>query len=107
MTTTKATMKKTGFDRLVGEFSQDKEWAAGYERERAHLIATESILRNIDQARRDKDLSKAELARRIGAEPSVVRRLLSQQVANPTLSRVIDLAAAVGLKVTLTSARRG
>jgi transcriptional regulator with XRE-family HTH domain len=48
------------------------------------------------------NLTKAQLARAIGSDPSVVRRLLSAQTVNPTLATVAGLAAVLGLKVTLT-----
>jgi DNA-binding phage protein len=48
------------------------------------------------------EIPEAQLARAIGSDPSVVRRLLSAHTINPTLATVAELAAALGLKVTLT-----
>lgn len=47
-------------------------------------------------------LSKAALARTIGADPITIRRLLSSESVNPTLSTITEVAAALGMKVTLT-----
>lgn len=50
-------------------------------------------------------MSKAELARAIGAEPAVVRRLLSSSAPNPTLGTLAEVAAALGLQVRLVPMR--
>ncbi|MDP2663177.1 MAG: helix-turn-helix transcriptional regulator [Dehalococcoidia bacterium] len=60
----------------------------------------------IDDERQRAGLSKAELARRIGMTPSVVRRLFSSKSSNPTLGTVINMAGALGLEVELKRARQ-
>ena len=95
-------MTKTAFDRMREEKMQDPEWAAGYERALTRINQTHRVLQALDEAREARGLSKAELARRIGAEPSVVRRLFSADGYNPTLTRVVDIATELGYKVSLT-----
>lgn len=55
----------------------------------------------IDDAREAAGLSKAELARAIQKEPATIRRLLSSDNSNPTLGTLAELAAALGLRITV------
>ncbi len=50
-------------------------------------------------------MSKTELARRVGVNPSAMRRLLTAETANPTLKTMLGLFDALGLEVSLTSSR--
>jgi ribosome-binding protein aMBF1 (putative translation factor) len=97
-------MVKTAYDRMFEEKMRDPQWAAGYHRARTRLEQTEHVLKVLDEARVAHHLSKAELARRIGAEPSVVRRLFSDDSANPTLGRVAEIAAELGYEISLQPA---
>ena len=54
-----------------------------------------------EYAREAAGLSKAELARAISTEPAVIRRLFSSRHVNPTLGRLAEVAAALGMRVTL------
>ena len=66
------------------------------------LVATiDAILNELDEARENVGLSKAELARIIGAEPATIRKLFTANHANPTFATLTKLASALGLKVTL------
>lgn len=56
---------------------------------------------DLDDAREAAELVKAELARAIGAEPAVVRRLFSAGHVNPTLDTLAGVSAVLGLRVTL------
>ncbi|UJW34585.1 helix-turn-helix transcriptional regulator [Saccharothrix sp. AJ9571] len=75
---------------------------------RAHIVESvrietvDRLINGLDQARRDDELSKAELARAISETPSVVRRLLSSPgQRNPTIGTLAEIAAALGLRITL------
>ena len=98
-------MVKTAFDRMFEEKMSDPEWAAGYQRARTRLDQTERILSALDEARVAHHFSKSELARRIGAEPSTVRRLFSDDSANPTLGRVAEIASELGYEISLQPVR--
>jgi transcriptional regulator with XRE-family HTH domain len=87
---------------LLAERLEDPEFARHYAAESARIAAIDAVLNQLDNAREASNLTKAQLARAIGSDPSVVRRLLSAQTINPTLATVAELAAALGLKVTLT-----
>ncbi len=64
------------------------------------------LLMQIDAARERAGLSKADLARRIGTNPSVIRRLFSSGYGNPTLQTVLDVLATVGV-VAVAGAAEG
>jgi DNA-binding phage protein len=89
------------FNNMLERRLADPERARAFAVELAHIQAIDSIVSQLDAARQSAHMSKAELARSAGAEPSAVRRLLSAQSVNPTLSTIAELAAAVGLKLTL------
>ena len=72
-----------------------------YERTIRTVILIRKLLMTIDSERQRAGISKAELARRIGADPSVVRRLFSREPSNPTLKTVLDLLAALNIDVEL------
>lgn len=91
----------TSFDAIVADELRDPELARHYAAESVRIAAIDAVVNELDELRESAGLSKAQLARAIGAEPSVVRRLLSAQTVNPTLGTVAELAAALGMKVTL------
>jgi DNA-binding phage protein len=90
------------FNTLLELEGRDPEFARAYAAESARIEAIDSIINALDEARGTEKLSKAALARAIGADPSTVRRLLSSESVNPTLSTIAEVAAALGMKVTLT-----
>jgi DNA-binding phage protein len=94
------------FNTLLELESNDPEFARAYAAESARIEAIDSIINALDQARGTENLSKAALARAIGADASTVRRLLSSESVNPTLSTIAEVAAALGLKVTLSPMSR-
>ena len=80
---------------------QDPDFARAYVTESARIAAIDSIINELDRARTAAGLSKAALGRATGTEPAVIRRLFSAAGANPTLSTLAGVAAALGLRVTL------
>lgn len=93
----------TSFDDLLAARLRDPEFARHYATESARIAAIDTMVNQLDQLRNAAGFSKAQLARAIGSESSVVRRLLSapRKAINPTLGTVAELAAALGMKVTL------
>ncbi len=77
-----------------------------YERTKRAIASTRQVLMEIDDERQRTGLSKAELARRIGMTPSVVRRLFSSKSSNPTLGTVISMAGALGMEIELRAAKQ-
>lgn len=80
---------------------QDPEFARAYATESIRIATIDALVNELDVLRENANLSKAQLARAIGADPSVVRRLLSSTSVNPTLGTLAEVAAALGMKVTL------
>jgi transcriptional regulator with XRE-family HTH domain len=91
----------TAFNALLADRLRDPEFARHHAVETARIAAIDAVINQLDELREASGLTKAGLARAIGSEPSVVRRLLSAQAVNPTLATVAEVAAALGMKVTL------
>jgi DNA-binding phage protein len=96
---------KTTFDMELKEQLKNPEFARDFKAARARIAAidkaTNAFVRALDGARIGRGLTKADLARRIGAEPAVLRRLLSAKGQNPTLATLIKIAAALGMRLEL------
>jgi len=93
--------RKTGFDKFFEEQMADANFREGFEMVRREIDAVDRLVRALDAARMDLGLSKAELARKIGAKPAMVRRLFTADRANPTLVTVVKLADALGYDLSL------
>jgi DNA-binding phage protein len=108
MSTGTVRRRKTAFDRDLEAQLKDPEFAREYHAARAEIAAvdkaTNAFLRGLDKARIKRGLSKAELARRIGAEPAVMRRLLSAEGQNPTLTTLLKIASALRMEMELRDA---
>lgn len=79
----------------------DPQVKADFVRQSLRIQAIDDVVNSLDEARIQQGVSKAALARAIDAEPAVIRRLFTAR-GNPTLGRLADVAAALGLKVSLT-----
>jgi transcriptional regulator with XRE-family HTH domain len=84
---------------------EDPDFLREYVRESVRIATVDAIMNALDDARLAEGLSKAELARAIGAEPAAVRRLFAagNSSPNPTLGTLVDVAAALGLRIRLES----
>lgn len=80
---------------------QDPAFLRDYVVESVRIATIDSVVNALDDAREAAGLSKAELARAISAEPAVIRRLFSATGVNPTLGTLAEVAAALGMRVTL------
>jgi ribosome-binding protein aMBF1 (putative translation factor) len=99
-------MTKTGFDKYFDEQMRDPALRHAYEAARARIAMVDGLVRALDRARQEQGLSKAELARRIGAEPAAVRRLLTSPKPNPTMATFVSAAEALGLEIKVAEKRR-
>jgi transcriptional regulator with XRE-family HTH domain len=81
---------------------QDPEFLREYVVESLRIATIDRIVNALDQAREAAGLSKAELARAIGSQPQVIRRLFTSHAASPTLGTLAEVAGALGMRVTLT-----
>ncbi|WP_280253063.1 XRE family transcriptional regulator [Nocardia abscessus] len=80
---------------------QDPEFLREFVLESIRVKTVDAIVNALDHARAAASLSKAELARAAAMEPAAARRLLGAGSVNPTLRTVSELAAALGLRLTL------
>jgi transcriptional regulator with XRE-family HTH domain len=77
---------------------EDPEFRAEYERARREIEQVDSVIRRLDQLREDARMSKAELARHIGRDPSSIRRLFTAS-SNPELMLVASIAEDLGAEI--------
>ena len=85
-------MSQTSFHRQrSAERMRDPEFRAEYERARSEIEQIDSVVRSLDQLRENMGTSKADLARRIGRNPSSIRRLFTA-ASNPELRLVVQIA---------------
>ena len=89
----------TAYEQYRARRLANPEFKALYEQKRAEIDAIDTILSHIEERREELGLSKADLARLVGARPESVRRLLSTRSSNPTLFTVMRLAAALGMEI--------
>jgi len=80
---------------------QDPEFMREYVVESVRIATIDRIVNTLDDAREAAGLSKAELARAIQVEPATIRRLFASATSNPTLGTLAEIAAALGLRITL------
>lgn len=80
---------------------EDPEFLRAYIVESMRIATIDQIVNALDDARDAAGMSKAALARVIGAEPAVVRRLFSAGHVNPTLGTLAEVAAALGMRIAL------
>jgi ribosome-binding protein aMBF1 (putative translation factor) len=78
---------------------QDPEYRAAYERAAGEIAQTDTVIRELDALRIDLGMSKAELARRINRNASVIRRLFTASQARPELPLVAAIADALGAEL--------
>ncbi|GHJ49976.1 hypothetical protein Cs7R123_73180 [Catellatospora sp. TT07R-123] len=79
----------------------DPEFLRAYLTESVRISTIDALVNALEEARESARINKAELARAIGAEPAVVRRLLSATSPNPTIGTLAEVAAALGLRIRL------
>lgn len=80
---------------------EDPEFLREYVVESVRIATVDRIVNALDEAREAAGLSKADLARSISVQPASIRRLFTGAQANPTLSTISEVAAALGLRITV------
>ena len=73
---------------------------------RAISEACTKLIARFDHAREVAGLTKAELARRAHYQPEAVRRILTDDRANPTMATLVRLADALGMELALVPKRQ-
>lgn len=88
--------------RLAGRLKEDPGFRAEFERQQREIAQIDAVVRRLDELRERAGMSKAELARAIGKEPSSIRRFFTADV-NPELKTVAAIADALGARITVTA----
>jgi DNA-binding phage protein len=97
----KSKSAKTGFDRYFSERMTDRAFAADYEEARKGIDSVDAFMRTIEEARVSAGVSKAQLAHLTGTQPAAMRRLLTTDTPNPTLSTVMSILKSLGYSLAL------
>jgi DNA-binding phage protein len=97
----------TAFDRYLRERLKKPAFAKAFHLARDQIAEVDRLMRSLDESRVLAGIPKAELARRINAAPEIVRRLLTSRSPNPTLTTVVKLADALGLRLELVPCKPG
>lgn len=90
------------YQRRRAQELQDPIFQQEYRRARAEIAQVDAVMRQLDALREASGVSKAELARLIGRNPSTVRRLFTSEV-NPELKTIAAIASALGARIEVTS----
>jgi transcriptional regulator with XRE-family HTH domain len=80
---------------------EDPGFLREYVVESMRIATLDAVVNALDEAREAAGLSKAELARAIQIEPATIRRLFASDKSNPTLGTLAEVAAALGLRITI------
>ena len=91
----------TAYEQYRAKRLANPQFKALYEHKRAEIDSIDTILSHLEERREELGLTKADLARLVGAHPESVRRLLSDRSANPTLFTVIKLASVLGMEIDI------
>ena len=92
---------QTLYERYRAEQLADPEFRDAYERARAEIDQIDQVISALDHRREELGMSKAALARAVGAPADSIRRLFSADSANPTLKTLLQLAHALRLELIL------
>jgi DNA-binding phage protein len=94
------TTKSVFWDDLARDL-EDPEFLREYLVESVRISTIDQVVNALNDAREAAGLSKAALARAISAEPAAMRRLFSAGQVNPTLGTLAEVAAALGMRITV------
>ncbi len=92
-------MSKAGvsFEEMKSDMLKDEEFKIEYEKLKPRYEAVEQIIR----ARKEQNITQAELARRAGTQKSNISRLESGNY-NPSLDFLAKIAESLGKKISVT-----
>ena len=92
-------MSKAGisFEEMKSDMLKDEEFKIEYEKLKPRYEAIEQIIR----ARKEQNITQAELAKRVGTQKSNISRLESGNY-NPSLDFFVKIAESLGKKISVT-----
>lgn len=85
------------FEELKSDMLKDEEFKIEYEKLKPRYEAIEQIIR----ARKEQNITQAELAKRVGTQKSNISRLESGNY-NPSLDFLAKIAESLGKKISVT-----
>jgi DNA-binding XRE family transcriptional regulator len=91
--------------RLAQRIKDDAEFRAEFEQQRRQIAQIDAVVHQLDELREEAGMSKAELARAIGKEPSSIRRFFTANV-NPELKTVAAVADVLGARVEVVAGEK-
>jgi ribosome-binding protein aMBF1 (putative translation factor) len=80
---------------------RDPEFAREYKRARREVDQIDALIRQLDDLRIAEGISKAELARRTGRNPSVIRRLFTAEGSSPEIALIAQIAGALDADIVI------
>lgn len=92
-------MSKAGvsFEEMKSDMLKDEEFKIEYKKLKPRYEAIEQIIR----ARKEQNITQAELAKRVGTQKSNISRLESGNY-NPSLDFLAKIAESLGKKISVT-----
>lgn len=92
-------MSKAGisFEEMKSDMLKNEEFKIEYEKLKPRYEAIEQIIR----ARKEQNITQAELAKRVGTQKSNISRLESGNY-NPSLDFLVKIAESLGKKISVT-----
>lgn len=85
----------------LAEDLKDPEFLREYVTQSVRIATIDRIINALEGALAQTGMTKTALARAISTEPATIRRLLSHSHPNPTLGTLAEVAAGLGMRVTL------
>jgi DNA-binding phage protein len=101
----KSKIAKTGFDRYFTKRMKDRKFASVYQKARKGIDSVDAFMCSLEEARVAAGISKANLAVLTGTQPAAMRRLLTTEAPNPTLSTVMSILKSLGYGLALVPKR--
>jgi DNA-binding phage protein len=95
----------SGFDRYFSERVKDRKFASAYQEARKGIDSVDAFMRSLEEARTTAGVSKAKLAQLTGTQPAAMRRLLTTDAPNPTLSTIMSILKSLGYGLALVPKR--
>ena len=93
----KQTDQSAVFADFLGKTYATEEERGCFERDLAKLVASAKLLKQLEDIREAKRMTKAEVARRLGVKRPVVSRLLAGKGTVPNLGTIADVAEALNV----------
>ncbi|HTK17705.1 MAG TPA: helix-turn-helix domain-containing protein [Acidimicrobiia bacterium] len=97
---------RTGAEQYFADQMRDPEYRRAYKAARSRVDRIDALVRSLDEGRRARGMTKAELARAAGIRPEAVRRLFTMESPNPTAGTLLALADVLDLDVVTRPKKR-